>query len=691
MDNIFQRIINRVRPSNEILDLKDIPTGWQSIGGSYSHYRSDDYENGYSSIRAIANRFMVLVLNAIDDNGKPLTKSPNVINCLARPNQDMSGVDFRDALAVMTMVHDKVYVLVHEKHGRETRPARENVREEQIAGFTYLENVREVEVDGELQYEIYTAGSKEVYYPYQVIELHDVNPGKLSDGYSPTRAAKRWTRIDDFIADYQAGFFENGAVPAGQFIITAPTAQEYRDIVANLKKKNRGAGKNNNVTYTYAPIDPTSGKPGQAAITWVPFNTTNKDLSLKEIFDQANKKIDSVYGVSAFIRAIDEAPNFATAQVIERNFVENTVRPFAIKKWGRFQHELNRITGGLGYGISFKLETPHIAEEGKYTAETNMITVTTLNSLTTAGYTLDSSVDALQLPPNWKLLKMGEKTETVIENDKTSVDEGGETTGAPDTKNVKNMTVEDMPGFEFRLQEPARNLMQKQVNHAVDSLDPSNQTGDPTQEDKDTFVLEMMVIISAILLYGGIQQWEDGKTLLRDAGIPDADIPTGAYELSEGAVARYKKYLNTIADSYSSDTTDAIRAVLDRSATQGLSSGETEKALRNVMNTDEWRVKRLATTEVNRSGALSSLEAMNKIDDETEATLEKTLMSTTGNPCEFCQSFIGQWIPVKSVMIKKGETITGADGGTFVNNWQTNYCSDVHANGACVPEFRVVS
>lgn len=689
-NNIISRLLNRFRPQNAVLDTSMLEAGWHTVNSTLNHYGDDKYENGYASIRAIANRFMTIRPYAIDGNGKPLTTPPNVINVLARPNQDMSGVDFRDAMAVMSMVHDNVYILVHERFGGSTRPAREGVTEDRIAGFTFLENVLEVIVDGKVQYEVYTAGSKEVYYPYQVIDLHDVNPKDLSKGYTPTRAARRWTRIDDYVADYQSGFFENGAVPAGQFIITAPTAQEFKDIVRNLKKRHKGAGQNNNVTYTYAPIDPATGKPGQATITWVPFNTTNKDLALKDIFEQANKKIDSVYGVSAFIRSIDEAPNFATAQIIERNFVENTVRPFAIKKWGRIQHELNRITGGLDYGIAFKLDTPGIAEEKQSDAETNMIIWNTVKDMIAQGFTYDSAVKTLKLEPNWALLEMGEVQTTTINNPKPEVDSGDGVDNAPENR-VKMMTTEDIPGFQKRLEEPARALMQKQVNHAIESLDPSNATGDPTEEDKETFVDEMMVIISAILLYGGIQQWQEGKNLLRSAGIPETDIPSGAYELSESAAARYRKYLKTIANSYSSDTADAIRSVLERANTEGLSRYETENLLRNVMNTDEYRVKRLAVTEINRSSGLSSIEAMRKIQEETpdEINIEKSMESSTGNPCEFCATRIGVWYPVDKVMVKKGEEITGINGGIFVNNWDNNQGHDLHASGKCVPIYRV--
>jgi len=605
----------------------------------------------------------------------------------------MSGVDFRDALAVMTMVHDNVYVLVHERYGRGTRPARENVREDQIAGFTFLENVLEVSVDGKIQYEVYTSGSKEVYYPYQVIDLHDVNPTNLSKGYSPSRAARRWTRIDDYIADYQSGFFENGAVPAGQFIITAPTAQEYRDIVRNLKKKHKGAGKNNNVTYTYAPIDPNTGKPGQAAITWVPFNTTNKDLALKDIFDQANKKIDSVYGVSAFIRAIDEAPNFATAQVIERNFVENTVRPFAIKKWGRFQHELNRITNGLGYGISFKLETPHIAEEEKSTAETNLIIWNTIKDMIVAGFTYDSAVKALLLPPNWALLEEGEEKTTTISNPKPEVDEGDDVDSSP--TNIKEVAIRTNPKAELtdeeRIEQATRDYMQSQVDNAIAEYDASVSNKvklqEPTEDEIDAYIVAMMAIISGILLTYGKEGYAEGALI--------ADLSVGqlnGYVMTEIVEDAYRAYLRQVANSYGADTADSIRKVLSEANLNGLNRVETEKALKDIMNTDDWRVKRLARTELNNSQNIGKLEGMKAMATEAGGRWEKTIQHTKAGICPLCASREGQWTILDTPLWGLGDSIsTVNDKGeqvVYVNDWQDNQASDYHPNGTGALVFR---
>ncbi len=86
------------------------------------------------------------------------------------------------------------------------------------------------------------------------------------------------------------------------FIITAPTPTEYEDIVRGIKARHQGADKNNNVIFSHAPLDPSTNKPVQASITWVPFNVTNKDLELGVLFDNTNKKIDSSFAVPAVMR-----------------------------------------------------------------------------------------------------------------------------------------------------------------------------------------------------------------------------------------------------------------------------------------------------------------------------------------------------------------------------------------------------
>lgn len=715
--NIFGYEIRRQSVRNQNLPVETLAGSSFDFLRTLKHYQNDQYENGYSSIRAIADRFFLLRPYAIDDTGVKLKDSPNVINCLSRPNQQMSGFDFRDAMAIMSMVHDKTFILVWERRGNEVVPATENIREETVAGFTFLEDVQEQIVDGKLSYRI---GSNTVYYPHQVISMYDVNPNNLLKGYSPSKAAKRWTRIDDYIADYQTGFFENGAIPSGQFIITAPTVTEYNDIVDKMQEKHRGARKNNNVMYSYAPIDKTTGKPSQATITWVPFSITNKDMTLKDLFAQANHKIDSVYRVSAFIRAIDEAPNFATAQVIERNFVENTVRPFAIKKWARFQHELNRIVGGLGYGISFHLETPGIAEEDKYVAETNVLTVNSINALVNAGYTLDSAIEALGLDPRWKKLNRGTPGSTTPDEDNPDVDEGGESDDLPDQNNNTSQINNEVDApakilseaakgknpkapaqkpkaaltDQEKLEAVARRFMKAQVDKAVDEFDEEQSaendiTGQPDKADEDKFVDDMLTKIVGIMIVEGELRYDDGKELLLEAGLKTDNLDK--FILSDDAQDAYQGYLRKVGQSYGDDTAASIRAVLLNAQSEGLNAADTKKALRNIMNTDEWRVTRLAGTELNRSLSLSGVEAMKQIQAESGAVIEKALThDDPTNMCEFCAAINDQWQKVDQPLLGLGETLTGTDGGVLINNFYVNEGYDVHPNGKGHMTYRVV-
>src|SRR5690606_7443912 len=132
--------------------------------------------------------------------------------------------------------------LVWRTEGREVKPGGD-ITPENLAEFTFLENPVVNLVDNK---KIYTYKGN-TYTEDEVIELKDINPYNLHKGFSPAKAASKWATIDDYIAAYQTGFFRNGAVPAGQFIITASTPKEFNDEVDKLEAKHKGAGKNNNI------------------------------------------------------------------------------------------------------------------------------------------------------------------------------------------------------------------------------------------------------------------------------------------------------------------------------------------------------------------------------------------------------------------------------------------------------------
>lgn len=389
--NPIQTIRKLFTPQSISKDVSDEQehSWWNAIGGSsiYSSWKHDKYENAYPSISKINNRFMVIEPFAMDVNGKRVKR--NAVEKLFSPNTDMDAVGFREALSLLALTHDTFYIRVHHKDTNLSR----GIREDRITGYTFLEGVNPVLVDKKKHYYLQNG---DILTSDEVMEIrvsHD--PNNLAAGYSALRAGRKWIRIDDYIADYQAGFFKNGAVPAGMFKIVAKTRQDFLDIKKAMQDKHRGAGKNNNVVYSWAPTD-QEGKALPGQIEWIPFNVQNKDMALADIFKQANDKIDSNFGVPASIRAVNNNNTYASVRVDQLVMTQETVRPHTMKIWGRFTHELARVCHGIDFAISYELPDPTLADEELVIAQKQEKQATVITNLSTAGYELSSIIAALK-------------------------------------------------------------------------------------------------------------------------------------------------------------------------------------------------------------------------------------------------------------------------------------------------------
>lgn len=661
-------------------------------------YQSDAYASIYPSVKSIVHEFMTIQPYAIDANGKRKENVP-AVNALYHPNQLDSSVAFFEKLAVMNLTHRKTYVLVWRREGNEAKPGGD-LNQANIAGYTFLEYPAVTRRDGRT---LYTIGSQEFDDTEVMVIPGGVDPYNLYGGFAPGEASRRWAKLEDYIADFQAGFFENGAVPAGQFIITAASKKDYEDTVDMMQARHRGAGNNNNVTYTPRPIDPNTGKPSDAKIEWIPFASTNREIDFKNLFEQANRRVDSVFGVPASVRGVGENNNYATARTDQQNFIRFAVSPLALRIYTQITHELNRITGGLGVAITYHIELPAIADEEKVQAETKNEEVNAIKGLLAEGFSLNSIVDALELPVSYKSLQI-ETTKTIEEIDTPDVDEGDEVNESPDPEKIDGVTKlkstvkpiikdqlkrEDVESYEHRMQVIIRDHMSKQINKAVDDLDASNKKEDLDEAAIAAFTNDMMIVIVESMVAAGTIQYDEGISLLVAAGINTDDL--SSFTLKQSQQDAYNKYLEGVAESYGEDTGESIRNVLSRGNMEGWDKNKLQTELRKIMDTDEWRVIRLATSEINRSQDMGSVYSMRQIQDESEATIERSLLHTgSDEPCEFCRVYIDNWIPVDSDMISKGDVVTGADGGILIYTWDDNEGHDVHANGHCVPQFRVV-
>lgn len=708
--NAFRKLVK-----NSFEDDQDALFAGFSQRRMMNHFKADEYASAYPNVRTIATEFMTIQPYAIDANGK--TVKASALNALYHPNRKDSSVAFFEKLAVMALTHRNTYILVHRRENGKA-VAGGKITPENIAGYTFLEYPAVNVLEGRTTY---TVGAKEYSEDEVIVIPGGVDPNDLYAGYCPGESSRRWAKVDDYIADYQGGFFENGAVPAGQFLITAKTPQDFNDIVDKMQAKHRGAGKNNNVTYSHVPVDPSTGKPAQAQIQWIPFAQSNKDIDFKNIFEQTNKRLDSTYGVPAIVKGVDSEATYANAQVAEATFAKRAVRPLALRIYTQITHELNRITNGLGVAITFYYEIPAVADEEYVRAKTKSVDADVIIKLEALGFTIDSIVDGFGLSQSYKELSKL-PTPPPEEIDEADVDEGGEVNASPDPTQITNKVADPKTAdnkaeeliaegavstdpkvsneidetsrefFEIQLALVVRQYMQKQIDEAIEKVnsdDSLENVVNVTKEEKEEFVDEMLQVIVAVLVSQGAIEYLAGKEMLIDAGIATDNLTE--FILSDKSKEKYKKYLKRVGQSYTDDTAESIKKVLAKADDLNWSKVVIESNLQAIMQTDEWRVLRLSTTEINRSQSLSGVEAMIQISDEEEVTIEKALLHTGGDsPCEFCVVILDKWVEVGKPLIELNETVVGEDGGIYVNDFVANECYDIHPNGHCTSQFRVV-
>lgn len=666
----FKSMLTNGRQKTKAYGGYTMSTNPYGLGATMACYQTGSYDNNYPAITRIAERFAVTLPYAVDAQGERLRETPAGITAIYNPNRQMSSIRFFKALAVMTLVHPNVYLLVWRREGNRILPGGD-IRADNIAGFTFLEDPN-VEIDKTNGRITYTTLSQ-VYSDMEVITLSlDVNPYAVLAGYSPSIASKKWATVDDYIAAYQTGFFKNGAIPAGQFVITAPTVQEYSDIVDMLQKEHRGAGKNNNVVYTHRPTNLIDGKPLNSQIEWVPFSQNNKNMSLKEIFEQAEKVRDMTFGVPREVKGYLQNSNYASATTAEHIFDKYVVLPKLTQIWTDFTHELNRITGGLGYAISFDFDVTALADEEKVKNETTKVQLDTLAQAMDMGFSLKSAVEALNLPADFKKLDVQNPPKV----EKPEIDDGLPNEASQietSMKGIKSKAADPDPeDISPEMREIIEAEMQMQIDRAL-----AEQNYEPTDEEEDKFAEELLIVLLSMMAISGSSQYDRGIVMVNQAGIPiDGDMPR--YAISDKVRESYRDTLKEVARSYDKGTATSIRRILDQASTEGWDKETTATKLRDIMNIDEWRVQRLARSETHRANGLASVDAMEELSDNTGTKFTKTwhLNPFTRNHCEYCVALNGTTLPLNEPFVSSDE-----------NGWIDQQAADAHPNCGCYLSF----
>lgn len=713
-------------------------TAGRLSAGLFDFEKGQAFDSTYASVKAIANAFVNIKPYAIDSNGKPLNNT-RLTDVLARPNSRMSGAEFREALATTLLTHRRVALLVYHQERREARLG-VGVTPDNICGFNFLEDFFVKIIDGKKVYVSYDSkGERREFSEDYVAELSaGIDPYSVYEGYSPTQAIKKWANIDDFIAAFEAGEFENNAVPSGQFVITAPTVEAFNEIVDTLQRKHRGAGNNNNVDYVHEPVSAT-GEPLGAQIKWIPYSRSNSELDLKSIFSQVNERLDSVFGVPASIRGVNKQNTYASVKVDEQIFVKYTLKPFASKVWLKFTSELNRITGGLGYALTFDLEIPNVVNEEKVEAEKKKVELDIILTAREAGFSLDSIIDAFGLSTAYKTLEMGADDTTIV-NDKPEVQEDGENDIAPDplpkahshcTCNECRTKAVAQSDLERKLRKVlgdamAEMILRSEENLSAIGLEQYDKDGDgilqpeeidnliadidamPEEQDHTALVLGIATVAFLAMQKTGKAEFgaqlkeldeaiKNGESKLKlPQGLQDIlagknteDAKQLAFNLSGVAKTDYQNHLQNIVSEYLNGTRSAINEAARAVAEVGGTKADIKAAIQAIKPQEEWKAERIARTEEHRAEQDARIEAVKQLSAETGAEFVKVWhRDPLSNSCEFCIAMDGTAKRLDQPFITVGETVQGADGGILTNTYEDAEWAQAHPNCRCKLIFR---
>lgn len=662
---------------------------WKPLGGNTVPMH-DIYDNIFPYVNAIAQRFSTVIPYAVTTDGRKLEPAPAALTALYAPNDTYSCLEFLKLIAsgILTQSHVDILVWTTEGPGG-------NITPNNITGYTILPANSRVYNDNRSDwYHRVTMdlGNGPRQYEFtrdETISLsYSRHPNDLTRGISPAMTIKKWANVDDMIADYERGFFGNNAVPAGMLGIVSENTEDFQRNRARLENTFRGAGNNNGIVYNMVPVDPTTHKPSAASkLIWTPFQNSNDTLDLQTVSNVVNNRLANALAVPDIIRGIDNGQTYANAEMAERAFIENTLKPLCMTVWDKWQFELDRITGGLGYGITFDLALPAQTEVERVQAETQQIRVNTLIQLVNLGATVESAVEALNLPEEYKHLNLHPTTPTTptiasrekaAKPDRKTDDTTDETHILTATRTYVNRVIRLANRSRNGLTDDLETVGQQWVHDVKDDL--INHLAEYAR--KTGLKLEQVITAWTELhpdtpLAVDIQSYTtaDWRKLY-----DWTDLPTNVKDA-------YLDHLNTIAATSSRTITDKTLDILAKADTEQWPAQRLNDELTHLGNEHAKLIARCETVQSQRLGSLYSAKHMS---ETLGVRLQKTWRTTgDGNTCDFCRHMEGMTRSLDSTYMAEHANIS-INGHDYVNGFEDMITPNAHPNCRCYEDYEVV-
>lgn len=641
-----------------------------------------DYENIFAQVRPLIDEMKTVMPYGVTDRGTrlPEAKTPELA-WLKNPNEDMGWAEFADLMFATWLTEDELDIHVwRDNRGK-------------IIGYTIIPPECRIYLGyGRWEWQVLTTEGVEILDEDQVMRLRfSRSPRNIQKGVSPASSVRVWAQIDDLVAQYQRAYFENGAIPATITFITASTFGKYDAIRKDLENKLKGAHNRNKTVYAWRQFDNDTGQSvDQIEVKTIQGN--NSTLAIKEIVDIVNDRLNKSVGVSNFILGDDSSAKYDNAELSDHQFTKRRVYPALMSFWNQFQHELERLEGGLGYAISFDLEIPELTERVKAKAEIARVRAESLVNLISAGASGYSAVEALGLPKCWEGAANGIYAKALagellspvsIDYQKPKAVEA--TVDKSDTDVKKNdKSVDMVHGHNCTCHKdklpPMTDAEKRLYNEML-------EVGEYLLEDKnvpiDQVVAKMTEILEEDARNGAIEGATQLK-LLADKEVANEILKTitnGEVYVSEALKERIASRAELLATGYTEYAKKIIENTL--AGAEDLTANEIKQRLAEAMPVERAElIARNETLYAIRSGRLEQDEAL----AEKYGLNVRLVWRTSGDAdvCDICAAMEGETVELGKAF---NDTVKLADGETATweqSTWNDNgRIPDAHPNCRC--------
>lgn len=613
----------------------------KSYGMLHPLGEQDTYNNVFTYIDTIANKFATITPYAENMNGVKLIQQPAAIQALYNPNDMFSFREFLKYIASAILCRPYVDILVWtQTEDGDVRPGG-IVRENNIIGYTFLPtNARIQEGNGNYTFQanISVHGEPshlETFTRDEVISLrYSVQPDHILDGISPAMTVETWSDIETLISEYERGFFKNGAVPAGIMDIIADDPESFRRTVEDLKNGYQGADKTNGVLYNYRPVDPITMEPKQySKFEWHALQSGNDKLDLQTLNTVSHDHMAGAFGVPDMARGLDNGQTYANAEQANISYLENTIRPLCETVWNKFEAELQRITrGGLDYRINFKIVLPQQTDVINVQAQTIKTLTDAYIELVNIGADPNKAAEALNLSQFTDLISDSttEATVPTVPGDKTTTaysKQSRKITRSETYRKIKRVTkayYKTLMSSEYANDD--QNLKQY-IQQLLDCMTP--------------YVLQVMntngLTLSDLVEAEADEQYLESKRKDIEQLVNNT-ILTGAY------YSTLLKHVTTVCENTTNTVIEDINKIMLKAKAEDWTKTELNNTLNDYLNQHADLLARTETTTAQSMGTLYEGDMWNQ---KIKYKAFKKWVCYGSHPCDTCRQLDGMTIPVE--------------------------------------------